>query len=518
MTGSQEELTDAFETATLDETFADKVIAPGFIDPHIHMDLSSIQYATPMVAPWEMATATGITEGYPTRAAYLARVAEIEAEAEGDAPVIIYGFHNLVHGDLTRQDLDKITKERPLIIWHYSSHDWYLNTKALEWAEITADLHETYEGIDLDEDGELTGRVYEDAIAYLFPKIGPLLFDPERLKEGTANFSKLLRAGGVTTVADLGYGIFPRPVADANITNNWVSPEHSGYRLYLVPEHRAFAKEFGEEAPRIILAMSRGDEPAPAPVLPQVKFFTDAAFYSQTMRLSQPGYLEGQSAGTAGLWVTHPNDLAAAIWPYWKQGLGVRIHSNGDQAQTATLAALADLRATKPNARFVIEHAGLFSPQQVADAAGLDAAISAASHYVYYMGEVYAGPLGEERADWILPLGSLAEAGVPVTLHSDAPLAPPLPLRAAGVHITRATREGSTYQEGQALSPVEALEAITIDAAYALGLEAELGSIAPGKIADFTILDANPLETPGEDWDDIGIWGVVLGGEKRPLE
>ena len=67
------------------------------------------------------------------------------------------------------------------------------------------------------------------------------------------------------------------------------------------------------------------------------------------------------------------------------------------------------------------------------------------------------------------------------------------------------------------LSAQEALESITIDAAYALGLEAEIGSIAVGKRADFTILDANPLETSGSDWPEIGIWGVVLAGELRPL-
>ena len=74
-----------------------------------------------------------------------------------------------------------------------------------------------------------------------------------------------------------------------------------------------------------------------------------------------------------------------------------------------------------------------------------------------------------------------------------------------------------SYTPTEKLSGQEALESITIDAAYALGLEAELGSIASGKLADFTILDSNPLETPGADWGEIGVWGVVLDGEKRPV-
>jgi hypothetical protein len=85
------------------------------------------------------------------------------------------------------------------------------------------------------------------------------------------------------------------------------------------------------------------------------------------------------------------------------------------------------------------------------------------------------------------------------------------------MHLTRATREGGVLTPTERLGPQEALEAITTDAAFALGLEAEIGSIAPGKRADFTVLDQNPLTTAGERWGDIPVWGVVLGGEKRPL-
>ena len=233
------------------------------------------------------------------------------------------------------------------------------------------------------------------------------------------------------------------------------------------------------------------------------------------MRVSPPGYLAGQSQGTEGLWVTPPDVLANTIRPYWEQGLSIRIHSNGDAAQTATLNALEVLRAMDPDLDFVIEHAGLFSPDQVAKAGALNAVISAASHYVFYLGDLYQGPLGDPRGGWITPLNSLSNAGVPVTLHSDAPLAPPLPLRAASVHMTRATRSGGALSASEALSPLDALEAITIDAARALGLEDEIGSIAPGKRADFTILGANPLETEAGQWPNIPVWGVVLDGVPR---
>lgn len=515
--GDLEALRSDFPGAADDETFAEKTIVPGLIDPHIHMSLSSLQYATPLTPPWPMATPGGMVRGLPTREAFFDRLVEYDAAAPEGEPLIVYGFHNLVHGDLTRTDLDAVTTDRPLVIWHYSSHDFYLNSVGLEWAGIEASLHEQFEGVDLDASGALTGRIYEDAIPALMRSIGPILLAPDRLATGLDGFSDLLRSGGVTTVADLGYGIFTLPLENANIQSNWRSIDHSGYRLYLVPEHRAFLAAHGEDRVSTILGMVEGTVPTPAPVLPQVKFFTDAAFYSQTMRISEPGYLSGQSEGSTGLWVLKPDEIAPTIQPYWDAGLAVRIHSNGDAAQTATLDALAELRPSAPDREFIFEHAGLFSPEQVQRAGELNAGISAASHYVFYLGEAYQSPLGPDRGSWMLPLASLSAAGVPVTLHSDAPLAPPLPLRAASVHMLRSTREGGELTPTEKLSAHEALESITIDAAYALGLEADLGSISPGKLADFTILDANPMETPAEGWGEIAVWGVVIGGNKRPL-
>lgn len=510
--GDYAALANTYPNANRISRFKDKTILPGFIDPHIHMALSSLQYATKLTPPWDMATAEGVVPGLPDRPAFLAELERLVSEAPQGEPLIVFGYHNLVHGDLTGADLDAITTDLPLIVWHYSSHDFYLNTNAMAWAKVDASLHDRFEGVDLGSNGQPTGRIFEDAIPYLMQAMGPVLLAPDRISEGMRGFSSLLRQGGVTTVADLGYGIFGRALEDQNISNNWQRPSCSGYKLYLVPEHRAFTAEFGSEAPQAVADMLAGDRAASAPVLPQVKFFTDAAFYSQTMRVSPPGYLEGQSEGRQGLWVLQPDTIADTMRPYWELGFDVRVHSNGDEAQTATLNALEELQASRTDQKFVFEHAGLFSPEQVARAADLGAAISAASHYVYFLGEAYQGPLGPDRGSWISPLGSLSAAGVPVTLHSDAPLAPPLPLRAAGVHMTRATREGGVLTPGEALSAQEALEAITVDAAYALGMEDEIGKLRPGMAADLTILDSNPLHTPGTDWASITISGTMVDG------
>tara|TARA_R110002124_G_scaffold43757_9_gene134278 strand:- start:112 stop:1851 length:1740 start_codon:yes stop_codon:yes gene_type:complete len=517
-TGTAEELARSFPKASVDRTFEAQVIVPGLIDPHVHVMLGALQYNLPLTPPWPMATPNGMRAGIGTREGFLAEVAAIEASMPPGQPAVIYGYHNLVHGDITRADMDAITSERSLVIWHYSSHDFYLNSAAIERAGFTPALADKFHGVDLDANGELTGRIYEDAAVSVLGAFGDVLLAPENVSAGFQGFSRMLREAGVTTTVEMGYGLFGWELEDANIRTNWGDAQSAGYNLYLVPEYRALQRTFGQDRVQAVMDLASGKRGAAAPVLPRVKFFTDGAFYSQTMRLSPPGYLSGQSKGSEGLWVMQPDEIAPTIQPYWDAGLGVNIHSNGDAAQGATLKALKTLREDGGDNAFTIEHGGLFSPEQVEEAGRLKANVSAASHYVFYMADTYADPLGSPRAQWISPLGALKKAGVAVTVHSDAPLAPPEPLRAASVHITRATREGGAYESAMALTPYQALESITLDAARAIGLEAEIGSIEAGKRADFTILGADPLSVAAENWTGIPIWGVVLAGEKHRLD
>ena len=231
--GSLETLQRQFPRAGLDNQYQNAIIVPGLIDPHVHMTLGSMMYSLDWVPPWDMPHPDGFVEGTNTKPDLLKKIESFAAKKTDDSPLILYGYHNLVQGDIDKTDLDKISIKRPIIIWHYSGHDFYMNSAALELFEITTEMHKTYEGVALDANGELSGRIYEDAVAPLLTKLAPFLLNPAHIEKGYRGFETLLVRGGVTTIADMGYGIFGRVFENQVIAAHY--DETDPYSLYLVP-------------------------------------------------------------------------------------------------------------------------------------------------------------------------------------------------------------------------------------------------------------------------------------------
>ncbi len=164
--------------------------------------------------------------------------------------------------------------------------------------------------------------------------------------------------------------------------------------------------------------------------------------------------------------------------------------------------------------RWRIEHAGLIAPDDIARAARLGVALSFhVNHVRYYGPELRDAILGPERAARLMPIGTAVRAGHRVSLHADSPMYPPGPLGLVQTAVTRRTRTGEVLGAHEAISVEQALRAVTIDAAWQLRMEADVGSLAPGKRADLTILDADPRDVAAEQIDNIAVRATWLDGQ-----
>jgi len=149
---------------------------------------------------------------------------------------------------------------------------------------------------------------------------------------------------------------------------------------------------------------------------------------------------------------------------------------------------------------------------------GLNVATNLFIYHLYYWGDLhYSTFAGPDRAERINPAGSAQRLGIPYSFHSDDSVTPLNPLFAMWVATVRKTMSGRVLGAGERVSIAEALHAVTLGAAYLLGQDDKKGSIEAGKLADFTILDRNPLEVSlPDELKDIKVLGTVMGGRPFP--
>lgn len=233
------------------------------------------------------------------------------------------------------------------------------------------------------------------------------------------------------------------------------------------------------------------------------------------MALREPGYID---PSLRAIWNTRPEQLFDEMRPWWDAGYRIHIHSNGDAAQDAVLNALAKLQAEHPrfDHRFVFEHFGLASPDQIRRLKALGATASVNPSYVFLRGEINAEYIGTNRAALAARLNTLTQYDVPTTIHSDLPVAPADPLLLMWMAVNRQGQSGQVLGPEERVTAEQALRMITVDAAYVLQMDDRIGSIEAGKLADFTILEADPLEVDPVEIRDIEVWGTVSSGEVFP--
>jgi hypothetical protein len=501
---------------TVDRRLADKIVFPGFIDAHQHPLLGAITSNLPMVAVLDTAQAySPDVKGVKSEAEAFERMRRFEADLKDPgAPLLVWGWDVPAMGrHLTRQDLDKISITRPVLVWDASQHHGYVNSVVIAQRKMLNDLK--IPGIGRDSQGELNGQFLGvPAASYV---ILPLVASKLQPAEATKLMRWLIdlnRRNGITTTTDHSMGIFSVDAEPALLDSMFNNPQ-TPQRLMAIPAMHSFLAKYGSPEKAIDAVHALQAKSTDRLMFRGIKFFTDDSFNGLTFKPGAAGYVDGHD----GLWITPPDKLAGLMEPWWRDGQQIFVHSIGVEAQDATIAALRQLQARAPRAdhRFTFEHVGMARYDQIRAMKALGASANVNIYYVWLRGEMYPAIVGTDRAEDLSPLGTLVGAGVPTTIHSDYPIGPPKPLLAMTLAMTRAGQSGArTLGGGQTIQLDQALRMVTTDAAYVLGIDDKVGSLEPGKLADFTVLERDPHDVRPAAVRDIAVWGTVLGGRVFP--
>ena len=489
----------------LDDRFSDKVLMPGFVEGHGHAmeggvwDHAYVGYQDrydPDGRRWR--GARGLDEA-------VAVLSEVERTmTDADETLFSWGFDPIYFENerMTVRHIDRVSKTRPILMLHSNGHVLNVNSAVLERAGI--DRTTNVDGIVKDADGDPTGELAEMAAQYSAYKVAgnPFLGGVSALM--LRRYARSAVNAGVTTATDL--------YADFNDAGLAAYSEVSGrddFPLRLVPAMNTLNLPFEEGIARVEHAMSGANEKLHYGLC---KVMTDGSIQGFSARLKWPGYFNG---APNGLWNMAPERLAALVAAYHAAGMHLHIHANGDEASEHMLDAIeaAELAHPRRDHRHTLQHCQMADESQFRRMAALGVCCNLFANHIHYWGDQHhAVTMGPDRARRMDACATAERLGVHFAIHSDAPVTPLGPLFTAWCAVNRLTESGMVLGPNERISVASALHAITSGAAYTLKLDHLIGSIEPGKYADFAVLEDDPTTVAPERLKDVGVWGTITGG------
>lgn len=406
----------------------------------------------------------------------------------------------------TRADLDRASTTHPIYISHTSGHLGVANSLALELAGITRNTPNPEGGVvRKDPDTGEPDGVFEESGGMVSRLVPPPT--PDQTMESYRVAVQDYVEDGVTTAVIAGGG-----------------------RGTLAGLQRA--RDAGILTFRIITMMSRASpgQPTAAETGGIISGFGDTHLKVGAIKIIQDGSNQGYTGYFTEPYHTpfkgdpdyrgYPrrsrDDLVTMVKELHEAGYQIAIHANGDAAIDDVLYAFREAQREFPrrDARHRIEHCQMVRRDQLDAIAELNLSPSFFVGHVYYWGDrhrdIFMGP---DRAAGISALRSAIDRGIRFTVHDDTPVTPVNPLQLVWVGVNRLTKSNQVLGPDERITPLEALRAVTIDAAWQNFEEDIKGSIAPGKLADFVVLSDNPLTVNPTEIRDITVLETIVGGK-----
>jgi predicted amidohydrolase YtcJ len=481
-----------------------KLVLPGLIDTHIHPIIGAVNGSKCGLA----GVKPTIEALKPVIEACLAKEPGSNAWFEA-AQLDNYGF------SATAKDLDQIEATRPLVLWGNDGHTAWVNSRALEVIGVTAETADPPGGkIGRDASGVPTGSFTDSASVLLASKIPAL--SVEEMADLTAAELKSMSAFGITSLMDAFVTHAEESV--------WRRLHDTG-RLQMRVRMAIYVPDPSDDSDdavaRLVKASKDGDVDPDFLRSGMVKVFADGVmeYPTQTAALLSP-YLDanGKPTKKSGTLYFDPQHFASLVGKLDAAGLTVQIHAMGDRAVRASLDAFAAARAAngERDNRHQIAHLQLVDPADFPRFKELgviaDMQLDWAKREPATEGplEPYLGP---ERYRYLYPAGSLYRAGAMIIGGSDWDVSPYNPFLAFQTGVTRSGGPGQNpLNIGESIPPTTAIDAYTINAAYALKQDRTTGSLEAGKRADLIILDRDIFSIDPETIRDTKILVTYLDG------
>ena len=511
--GSYDEVS-AWGEHEVDDTFADKIMIPGFVEAHAHV-MAGGMMTLPYLGYFQRPRADGSIA--PAITSYDLLVQALKAEdarlTDSQEEIVAVGFDPIYFQDqprLTRHQLDQVSTTRPIYIQHASGHLATVNTAMLEKNGVTRDLR--VEGLGRDTRGDLDGELREPPAMSLCKSGHRMVMLSNNTEVALRDFGAMACNVGITTCTDLaGSAILSTKLLDMwkRVTGDDSFPIR--VVQYNIPVMPGEAADFAAIA-EAMLELRR--EETDKYRMPGVKFVLDGSIQGFSALINPPGYFKGEDHGQL---LAVPEQLKDWIMPFHRAGLSIHMHCNGNKTQDLAIETIERLlcEAPRPDHRHTITHAQLTTQAQLRKMSKLGLCANFFSNHLWYWGDQhYAMTVGPERANQIEPCRSAIREGVSFSVHSDAGVTPLGSLHTMWCAVNRITPSGRVLGEAEKITPAEALKAVTIDAAYQMHLDHEIGSLEAGKRADIAILDEDPLVVDPMKIRDIEVWGTLLGGIK----
>lgn len=504
------------EDVRLDKSFNDKVVMPGFIEQHVHPVLAALAMNMKVISIEDWEAIDGFSPAVREEKKYRARLREaLAAHEDRSEPFITWGYHHYFHGEMSRALLDELAPDFPVIVWHRSQHEFYLNTAALELTGID-EAYVSGLGSSARAMSDMTkGHFFEQGMIGILPKLTSHLASPEQFRRGLEFTETYYHRNGITLACEPG-GFLSKRVQEA--TNAVYSDDATPFNHCFIGDGKSFYAVKPDDATSLLTETRKVETWGRGRTwyLPdQVKLFTDGAIYSQLMQMKD-GYTDGHH----GAWIIDPPALGFMFQAYWDAGYQIHVHNNGDAGLDVLLGELEKAMARKPREdhRTVLVHFGFAQPEQVKRWIELGGIVSSNPYYVTALAGRYAKlGIGPERSANMVPHGDVLKHGGSLSFHSDMPMAPAKPMQLVWAAVNRFTAEGPIAGPQHRVPLDDALKAITIDAAFSIQMEKRVGSIEVGKDANLTMLMQSPYEVVPEKLKDIQVWGTMLEGRVQPV-